>query len=91
MYLLTFSLTQQLLCDKIYSQTGRSFFCVKKSHSKEAEVLSKGARVQIILGCMECKQRNYTTTKDKRKQPDRVEMKKHCRFCDKHTVHRETK
>ena len=23
--------------------------------------------------------------------PDRLEMKKYCRFCKKHTVHRETK
>ena len=39
----------------------------------------------------ECKQRNYNTTKNKKNNPDRLEMKKYCRFCKKHTVHRETK
>ena len=48
-------------------------------------------RENIILACTECKRRNYTTTKNKRKHPERVEVKKYCPFCDKHTVHRETK
>ncbi len=45
----------------------------------------------ITLGCMECKQRNYTTTKNKRKTPQKLELKKYCRFCHTHTVHKETK
>lgn len=45
----------------------------------------------IILECTECKQRNYTTTKNKKKQTGRVEYKKYCRFCDKHTLHKETR
>ncbi len=48
-------------------------------------------RDKITLACGECKQRNYNTTKNKRKHPDRVENKKYCRFCRKHTVHRETR
>lgn len=48
-------------------------------------------RDKIILACTECKHRNYTTTKNKRKHPDRVEMKKYCRFCKEHTIHKETK
>ncbi len=48
-------------------------------------------REQILLACTECKRRNYSTTKDKRKQPDRLEFKKYCRFCGKHTPHRETR
>ena len=47
--------------------------------------------VKITLACTECKQRNYNTTKNKKNNPDRLEMKKYCRFCKKHTVHRETK
>ena len=47
--------------------------------------------VKIPLACTECKQRNYTATKNKKNNPDRLEMKKYCRFCKKHTVHRETK
>jgi large subunit ribosomal protein L33 len=30
-------------------------------------------------------------TKNKKNDPDRLEMKKYCRFCKKHTLHRETK
>jgi len=45
----------------------------------------------IILACAECKRRNYNTTKNKRKTPDRLEMKKYCRWCRRHTPHRETK
>ena len=48
-------------------------------------------RVKITLACTECKQRNYNKEKNKKNNPDRLEMKKYCRFCKKHTVHRETK
>jgi len=44
-----------------------------------------------ILACNDCKQRNYSTTKNKRKQTGRVEYKKYCPFCNKHTVHKETR
>ena len=45
----------------------------------------------IILACTECKRRTYNTTKNKRKTPDRLEMKKYCRWCRRHVSHRETK
>ena len=48
-------------------------------------------RVKITLACTECKSRNYDTTKNKKNDPDRLEMQKFCRFCRKHTLHRETK
>jgi len=48
-------------------------------------------RTKITLSCTECKQRNYNTMKEKKNHPDRMEFKKHCRFCNKHTLHRETK
>ena len=51
----------------------------------------KTMRVKVTLACTECKQRNYDTKKNKKNDPDRLEMKKHCRFCRKHTVHKETK
>lgn len=56
-------------------------------------ILSGGAdmRVKITLACTECKQRNYDTKKNKKNDPDRLEMKKYCRFCRKHTLHKETK
>ena len=57
----------------------------------------KGNRVQVILECTEQKasgvpgMSRYITTKNKKNDPDRLEMNKYCRFCKKHTVHKETK
>ena len=48
-------------------------------------------RVKITLVCSECKQRNYDSTKNKKNDPDRLELNKYCRFCRKHTLHKETK
>ena len=48
-------------------------------------------RVKITLVCTECKQRNYDTEKNKKNDPDRLELKKFCRFCRKHTLHKESK
>jgi len=48
-------------------------------------------RDQVTLACNECKRRNYITGKNKRLHPDRVEFKKYCRFCRKHTPHKETR
>ncbi|MBP1998415.1 large subunit ribosomal protein L33 [Peptostreptococcus canis] len=48
-------------------------------------------RVKVTLACTECKQRNYNTTKNKKNNPDRIELKKYCKFCKKHTTHKETK
>lgn len=48
-------------------------------------------RTRITLACTECKQRNYNTTKDKKAHPERMETMKYCRFCRKHTLHKETK
>ncbi len=45
----------------------------------------------VIIACTECKQRNYTTTKNKKLHPDRMELKKYCKFCRAHVLHRETK
>jgi large subunit ribosomal protein L33 len=45
----------------------------------------------ITLECITCKNRNYTTTKNKKKHSERLEIKKFCRFCHKHTEHKETK
>ena len=48
-------------------------------------------RENITLACTECKQRNYETSKNKRNNPDRIEVQKLCKFCGKHTTHKETK
>jgi len=51
----------------------------------------KGVREIITLECTVCKNRNYTTTKNRRKHPKRVEYKKFCKFDRKHTIHKETR
>ncbi len=51
----------------------------------------KEVRPIITLACSECKERNYTSQKNRRNDPGRLEMKKFCPRCRKHTVHRETK
>jgi len=45
----------------------------------------------VTLRCEECKRRNYTTTRNKKKQQDKLKAKKYCRFCQKHTEHKEIK
>lgn len=45
---------------------------------------------RVILACVECGSRNYTTNSKKETQV-RLELKKYCGKCDKHTIHRETK
>ncbi|MFW0884497.1 50S ribosomal protein L33 [Candidatus Acidulodesulfobacterium sp. H_13] len=45
----------------------------------------------ITLACGECKRRNYTTTKNKKLSSEKLSVKKYCRFCRTHTIHKETK
>lgn len=48
-------------------------------------------REKVILICEVCLNRNYTTTKNKQTQKERLEMKKFCTTCNKHTLHKESK
>lgn len=48
-------------------------------------------RENVTLQCTECKRRNYVTTKNKKKTTGKLEFNKYCRFCRKHTAHREIK
>ena len=48
-------------------------------------------RNAVTLACTECKRRNYQTNKNKKNDPDRIEFNKYCKFCKKHTLHKETK
>ncbi|MGH9605405.1 MAG: 50S ribosomal protein L33 [Terracidiphilus sp.] len=45
----------------------------------------------VTLQCTECKERNYSTTKNKKTTTKRLEFKKFCNRCRKHQVHKETK
>ena len=71
----------------------RSFFYAKnkrKTHANETLEVEV-VRVKITLACTECKQRNYNMTKEKKNHPERMETKKYCKFCQRHTMHKETK
>lgn len=48
-------------------------------------------RNAVTLACTDCKQRNYQTNKNKKNDSDRIELNKYCKFCKKHTLHKETK
>ena len=48
-------------------------------------------RIAVTLACEECKRRNYQSEKSKRNDPNRIELRKYCPRCRKHTLHREAK
>lgn len=45
----------------------------------------------VQLQCTTCKDKNYSTMKNRKTTPDRLEMNKFCRKCRKHTPHKEVK
>ncbi len=46
---------------------------------------------RIPLECTECKRVTHFSSKNKKVHKERLEIKKHCKFCGKHTLHKETK
>ncbi len=58
---------------------------------REVLKMAVGQRTKITLACTECKNRNYDTMKNKKNNAERIELQKYCRFCKKHTLHKETK
>ena len=61
----------------------------------------KDVRVNVILECTSCVRKNgnkesrgisrYITQKNRRNTPNRLELKKFCPYCYKHTIHGEIK
>ncbi|HHX44589.1 MAG TPA: 50S ribosomal protein L33 [Chloroflexi bacterium] len=49
----------------------------------------KADRLVVTLACSVCKERNYTTEKNRRNDSGRLALKKYCRRCRTHTEHRE--
>ena len=49
------------------------------------------AQKKTALACSVCGSRNYTLTLGQNKRVERLELKKFCKFCNKQTLHRETK
>ena len=52
---------------------------------------SKEARGAVTLECSECSQRNYRTSKRLSGGIPKLEVKKYCRWCRKHQLHKERK
>ena len=52
---------------------------------------AKGDRIIIHLACTECRERTYTTEKNRRHDTDRLELKKFCPNCGKHQAHKESR
>jgi len=50
----------------------------------------KDSRIIVALKCVVCKNKNYTTYKNKNLQK-KLENRKFCPVCRKHTNHKETK
>ncbi|MEM6835762.1 MAG: 50S ribosomal protein L33 [Cyanobacteria bacterium P01_C01_bin.120] len=62
--------------------------------------MAKGVRLVITLECTECRSNvnkrsngvsRYTTEKNRRNTPSRIELKKFCPNCNRHTTHKEIK
>ena len=49
------------------------------------------SRIVITLGCIECRERTYASSKNRRNDPDRLQLKKYCPRCRTHVVHREVR
>jgi large subunit ribosomal protein L33 len=89
-------LPQQLLADLVPMQDRDGLghgFKIRPGWYYSERTPPEGLNVQTIitLQCGDCRRRNYTTAKNKKNDPDRLELRKYCRWCRKHTAHRETK
>ena len=49
------------------------------------------ARIIITLGCTDCRERNYTSAKNRRNDPNRLELNKFCPRCRSVRLHREVR
>jgi large subunit ribosomal protein L33 len=58
---------------------------------RESPMARGDVRIAITLACEECRRRNYQTNKSKRNDPERIELSKYCRWCRRHTAHKETR
>ena len=61
---------------------------------------NKGPRIMITLECTECRNNlsqrttgvsRYQTSKNRRNTPDKLELSKYCRYCNRQTIHKEIK
>jgi large subunit ribosomal protein L33 len=73
----------------VYAGTSSRSKLVAGRHPAVAKATD--VRPKITLACTECKERNYITRKNRRNDPDRVELRKFCPRDGRHTLHRETR
>ena len=52
---------------------------------------SKASENLIRLQCSVCKRITYYSRKNKKTTDRKIELSKYCRFCRKHTTHKEAK
>jgi len=45
----------------------------------------------VSLSCEQCKRKNYTTTRNKKRSTDKLSLRKFCPACRAHTPHKEGK
>ena len=48
-------------------------------------------RDRITFKCSECGEENYIGTRNKRKNPERMQIQKYCPRCNKKNLHKEKK
>lgn len=61
----------------------------------------KKARILITLECIECRKQQgnkrsigisrYLSSKNRQNTPKKLEIKKYCKFCNSHFIHKEVK
>ncbi|MCK4599921.1 50S ribosomal protein L33 [Candidatus Bipolaricaulota bacterium] len=47
------------------------------------------AVVHVTLACSECNRRYYHTTRNKLNVRDKLSLNKYCKWCRRHTLHKE--
>ena len=50
-----------------------------------------GNRILITMGCTDCRERNYLSSKNRINDNQRLELRKYCSRCRSHTLHREVR
>jgi large subunit ribosomal protein L33 len=79
---------------------GQYLVVYKITSYKSFMAKNKGIRILITLECTECRSNlnkrspgvsRYLTQKNRRNNPERLELKKYCPHCNKPTIHKEIK
>jgi len=53
--------------------------------------MAKKDNIQVVaLACSDCGRHNYHTRRNKANSRSKLALRRYCRWCDKHTVHKES-